>query len=295
MQASPASRRLVLVGGGHAHVQVLRRLVMQPDPTVHVTVVSDRARAIYSGMIPGLVAGQYTADEVTIDVVPLARRAGAAVVLAPAVRIDAAARQVVVAGDRPPVRYDVCSVDIGSTAVAANATQEVRFDTVGATITLNSAFNKSSAISAEGGAFSTNGSATVVTSSIKITAATGSGAQTVTGNSITVDATTANASLLTLGGFSATVDLTSTGTKSAVLSDGTDSFTVEFQLTTAASDTDTISLGVDGLGAMVFADSQTSSTTSFTFKVGTGTEATEDDLSFAVNSITQKFCVRPHW
>ena len=115
MQAPAPSRRLVLVGGGHAHVQVLRRLVMQPDPTVHVTVVTDRARAIYSGMIPGLVAGQYAEHEVTIDVVPLARRAGAAVVLAPALRIDPQAKEVVVAGPRPPVRYDVCSIDIGST------------------------------------------------------------------------------------------------------------------------------------------------------------------------------------
>ena len=118
--SSPPSRRLVLIGAGHAHVQVLRRLVMEPDPTVHVTVITDQARAIYSGMIPGLVAGQYQSHEVTIDVVPLARRAGAAVVLAAAVKVDDVQRAVVVDGDRPPVRYDVCSIDIGSTVSDAD-------------------------------------------------------------------------------------------------------------------------------------------------------------------------------
>ena len=114
MQAPVPRRRLVLIGGGHAHVQVLRRLVMQPDPGVHLTLVTDSPRATYSGMVPGLVAGQYTASEVTIDLLPLARRAGAAVVLAPALRVDASSKQVWVDGERPPVRYDVCSIDIGS-------------------------------------------------------------------------------------------------------------------------------------------------------------------------------------
>ncbi|MEQ9125258.1 MAG: flagellin, partial [Alphaproteobacteria bacterium] len=86
-------------------------------------------------------------------------------------------------------------VDIGSTAIAANGTQEVRFGAVGATITLNSAFNKSAAISAEGGAGSaTAGSAAVLSTSINITAATGSGAQALTTNVVSINAATANAS-----------------------------------------------------------------------------------------------------
>jgi selenide,water dikinase len=104
---------LVLVGGGHAHVQVLRRLAMAPLPATRVTVVLDRPDAIYSGMVPGFAAGQYRAPELEIDVVPLARRAGAAVVLAPAARVDAAARRIELAG-RPPLRYDVASLDVGA-------------------------------------------------------------------------------------------------------------------------------------------------------------------------------------
>ena len=51
-------RELVLVGGGHAHVQVLRRLAMAPRPEVRTTVVLDRPVAMYSGMVPGVVAAR---------------------------------------------------------------------------------------------------------------------------------------------------------------------------------------------------------------------------------------------
>ena len=79
-----------------------------------MTVVVDRPIAIYSGMVPGFVAGQYRADELEIDVVPLARRAMARVIMSAATRIDADAKVVHLA-DRPPIRYDIASIDIGST------------------------------------------------------------------------------------------------------------------------------------------------------------------------------------
>jgi selenide,water dikinase len=110
--ARTASRELVLVGGGHAHVQVLRRWAMSPMAGVHLTVVLDRAEALYSGMVPGIVAGDYAAPECEIDVVPLARRAGARVILAAATAIDASARRIALAG-RPALAYDVASLDVG--------------------------------------------------------------------------------------------------------------------------------------------------------------------------------------
>jgi selenide,water dikinase len=106
-------RELVLVGGGHAHVQVLRRLGLRPIPGVHASVVLDRPRAVYSGMVPGFVAGEYAAAELEIDVASLARRAGASVVLARAVRIDPRARRIELE-DRPALGYDVASLDVGS-------------------------------------------------------------------------------------------------------------------------------------------------------------------------------------
>lgn len=107
-------REVVLVGGGHAHVQVLRRWAMAPPPDVRVTVVVDRAVAAYSGMVPALVAGEVARHEVEIDVRPLARRAGARFVEAAATRIDADAQRIAVQG-RPSIPYDLASLDIGST------------------------------------------------------------------------------------------------------------------------------------------------------------------------------------
>ncbi len=116
MNAPPSTppAHVVLVGGGHSHVQVLRRMMMRPWPEARVTVVLDTPVAIYSGMVPGFVAGQYRRSELEIDVVPLARLAGADVVLTPSVGVDPAARRVRLEG-RPPLAYDFISFDIGST------------------------------------------------------------------------------------------------------------------------------------------------------------------------------------
>jgi len=104
----------VLVGGGHAHVQVIRRWMMRPLAGVRLTVVLDRPEAVYSGMVPGFVAGDYAARELEIDVVPLARRAGARVVLAAATGLDPKAKRIALEG-RPALSYDVASLDVGST------------------------------------------------------------------------------------------------------------------------------------------------------------------------------------
>jgi selenide, water dikinase len=114
MDAADAAKDLVLVGGGHAHVQVLRRWIMAPMAGVRVTLVVDRPEAIYSGMVPGFVAGDYALHELVIDTVPLARRAGARVVLAAATAIDPAARRIELEG-RPSIAYDVASLDVGAT------------------------------------------------------------------------------------------------------------------------------------------------------------------------------------
>ena len=107
-------REVVLVGGGHSHVQILRMAAMEPLPGAHLTVVVDRSVAIYSGMAPGFVAGQYDAHALTIDVRPLARRAGARFMEAACTGIDTANKRVLLEG-RPPLAYDLCSLNVGST------------------------------------------------------------------------------------------------------------------------------------------------------------------------------------
>ncbi len=81
-------RHIVLVGGGHSHIQVLKHFAEEPPPKSRLTVVVDTPVAVYSGMVPGFVAGQYRSQDLEIDVRPLARQAQAEVVVAPAVAVD---------------------------------------------------------------------------------------------------------------------------------------------------------------------------------------------------------------
>ncbi len=106
-------RRLVLVGGGHAHLFVLEALGAAPEPGLTVTLVSPAPMSLYSGMAPGVIAGTYAQRAAQIDVERLARRAGAAFVAARVVAIDAAGRRLYTdAGG--PLDYDQASFDIGA-------------------------------------------------------------------------------------------------------------------------------------------------------------------------------------
>ncbi len=108
----PAVTDLVFVGGGHTHALVLRAWAMRPLPGVRLTVINPGPAAPYTGMLPGLIAGHYARDEIMIDLVRLARQAGARVILDRAVGIDRARRDVHLSG-RPPLPYDLLSLDIG--------------------------------------------------------------------------------------------------------------------------------------------------------------------------------------
>ncbi len=106
-------RELVLVGGGHSHVQVLRMQRSRPLEA-RLTLVVDRPLAAYSGMVPGVVAGQYRPEQAQIDVRPLARQAGVRVVHARCTGVDVEQGRVRLEG-RPPLAYDLLSFNVGST------------------------------------------------------------------------------------------------------------------------------------------------------------------------------------
>ncbi|WP_186201976.1 FAD-dependent oxidoreductase, partial [Jannaschia seosinensis] len=110
----PITRDAVLVGGGHTHALVLRRWGMDPLPGVRLTLINPGPTAAYSGMLPGHVAGHYTRDDLDIDLVRLARFAGARLIDGAVTGIDAAARVLRVGAREVP--YDVAALDVGVTS-----------------------------------------------------------------------------------------------------------------------------------------------------------------------------------
>ncbi|MEG4351713.1 FAD-dependent oxidoreductase [Microcoleus sp. LAD1_D5] len=107
-------KHLVLIGGGHSHAIVLKMFGIKPLPGVRLTLISDVLHAPYSGMLPGHVAGFYDYDECHIDLRSLAEFAGCQILIDRAIAIDLN-KNLVICQTRPPVNFDLLSVDIGST------------------------------------------------------------------------------------------------------------------------------------------------------------------------------------
>ncbi len=110
----PVETDIVLLGAGHAHVEVLRAFAMKPEPGVRLTLIGREPATPYSGMLPGLIRGDWSYEDAHIDLAPIATAAGARLILGEATAIDPVARTVTVRG-RPPVPYDLLSIGVGGT------------------------------------------------------------------------------------------------------------------------------------------------------------------------------------
>ncbi|MGD9631897.1 MULTISPECIES: FAD-dependent oxidoreductase [unclassified Afipia] len=114
------SAHIVLIGAGHAHVEVLRRFRAQPRPDIHVTIVSKFPYAAYSGMVPGYVAGYYEASEPFISISRLADFERCDMVIGEAVDFDADARRVTLSNGQQ-IAGDIVSIDVGAVTDASGA------------------------------------------------------------------------------------------------------------------------------------------------------------------------------
>ncbi len=106
-------QRLVLVGAGHAHLQVLNWWSDRPIPGVELVLVSAFPYAVYSGMVPSVLAGLLPEKEMLVDLAKLTRRSGAELLIDKVVGLDPVTRTLELA-HHPEQSFDVASINIGS-------------------------------------------------------------------------------------------------------------------------------------------------------------------------------------
>ncbi len=105
-------KKILLVGAGHAHVEVVRLFGLQKPENVAITLLSESVRAGYSGMMPGVIAGHYARDEAEVDVPALCARSGVTFALGVVDHIQAASNAVHT--QLETFTYDWLSLNTGS-------------------------------------------------------------------------------------------------------------------------------------------------------------------------------------
>lgn len=110
----PADADLVLIGGGHSHVHVIKAFGKRPEPGIRVTLIARDLETPYSGMLPGVIAGLYDRERAHIDLVKLTSATGTRLVHAEAIGLNRDRKQVLLSG-APPVPYDIAAIDVGIT------------------------------------------------------------------------------------------------------------------------------------------------------------------------------------
>lgn len=121
MEANTSAKAVVLVGGGHAHIQVIRDSPLQQSPHVKLVLVSESPTATYSGLLPSVLSGRVAPAAAIVNLAPLCAAHSARFVHAVVIAVNPASKFIHLAtsGDNGAkklgtLRYDVLSLDVGS-------------------------------------------------------------------------------------------------------------------------------------------------------------------------------------
>ena len=113
MQQISLNKQLLLIGGGHSNVQVLRKLCMHECKGLNVIMVSESYGAIYSGMTPGYIEKLYSLDDITIDLQRLCFNAGATFIKDKVINLDEE-NKIIHLKKSPSISFDILSINSGS-------------------------------------------------------------------------------------------------------------------------------------------------------------------------------------
>ena len=105
-------KKIILAGGGHGHINILKQLVKKPLPHFEITLISDFKRQYYSGMLPGFLEGIYTEEEISFDIPALCKKAGVRFIHEPILEINGAEKSVLTESQQ--FHYDFLSMNLGS-------------------------------------------------------------------------------------------------------------------------------------------------------------------------------------
>ncbi len=105
-------KKLVLLGGGHSHILLLKKLGMRPVSGLITSLVTPDATMIYTGMLPGYIMGNYDQDNIQVDLVKLANYAKSAIIFDSVKSLNLLEKSLGLE-ERGPLSFDILSIDIG--------------------------------------------------------------------------------------------------------------------------------------------------------------------------------------
>jgi NADH dehydrogenase FAD-containing subunit len=109
----PVGKRLVFVGGGHAHLTSLKDLSAFTKRGHEVVLISPSPYHYYSGMGPGMLSGIYRPWEVRFHIKKLVEHQGATFIKDKAIKIDPG-RRLLFLSSGEKMNYDIVSFNTGS-------------------------------------------------------------------------------------------------------------------------------------------------------------------------------------
>ena len=105
-------KNILLIGGGHTHVSVIRALSGKLPDTSSITLISESRKMPYSGMLPGYIAGHYATSECHIDLHNLCEKYNVRFLQQKVVTIDSA-KKLISTNNGRKYEYDIASINIG--------------------------------------------------------------------------------------------------------------------------------------------------------------------------------------